>query len=48
MVEGENPSLEILIDGATERVPELPFAAAGREQFQTEADLEDGHRCSPG
>ena len=44
VVEGENPSLEILIDGAAERVLELPFASAGREQLQTEADLEDGHR----
>lgn len=47
VVEGENASLEILIDGATERVLELPSAAAGPEQLQTEGYLEDCHRCSP-
>ncbi len=32
-VEGENTSLEILIECATERVLELPSAASGREQI---------------
>ena len=46
-VEGENSSLEIIFEDATERLTELPSAASGREQLEPEMNLEDGHRCSP-
>jgi len=46
-IEREYSSLEIIIEDATERVLELTSAASVREQLQTEADLEDGHCCSP-
>jgi hypothetical protein len=46
-VEGQNSSLEILIQDATERILKLPSATSGSEQLNAEADFKHCHGCSP-